>query len=156
MERSLVMAAPASDIFAQVDDLAAWDRWSPWAKLDPQAKTTISDPSSGEGANFAWNGNDDVGEGSLTIVDSRPDSLVELEQVFVRPLAGRCRMKFLLVPQDDGTKVTWRMDGTNSFIAKAICLVMDMDATLGPNFEQGLAGIKSVVEKPAAPAAGGP
>jgi len=39
--RSATIAAPASDVFAQVNDFHKWDAWSPWAKLDPNAKTTF-------------------------------------------------------------------------------------------------------------------
>src|SRR5262252_6555013 len=62
--RSATIAAPASDVFAQVNDFHKWDAWSPWAKLDPDAKTTFEGPSAGEGAVFAWAGNREIGEGA--------------------------------------------------------------------------------------------
>jgi hypothetical protein len=40
VERSIAVAAPPETVFAQVNDFHAWDAWSPWAKLDPQMKTT--------------------------------------------------------------------------------------------------------------------
>ncbi len=147
VQRSATMAAPPDVVFARVNDLKAWDDWSPWSKLDPNAKTTLSTPSAGKGATFAWAGNDKIGEGNLAILASKPDELVEVEQVFVRPYAGKCRMAFRLVPEAGGTKVTWKMDGTNDFFGKAFCLFMDMDAMLGQSFEQGLANMKEVVEK---------
>lgn len=53
--------------------------------------------------------------------------------------------------------MTWKMDGTNNFIGKAMCMVVDMDAVLGKDFDRGLANMKSVVEKGgAAPAAAAP
>ena len=148
------MAAPPSRVFAQVNDLQAWDDWSPWRELDPNAKKAISTPSAGKGATFAWAGNDKIGEGSLTILDSRPHELVDVEQVFIRPFAGKARMTFTFAPAGDGTKVTWRLNGINDFIGKAVCLFMDMDAMLGKDFDRGLANMKVVVEKGgAAPAA---
>jgi len=39
------------------------------------------------------------------------------------------------------------MRGHNNFVAKAMCLVFDMDKMVGGDFEAGLAGIKSIVEK---------
>ena len=38
LTRVTVIAAPAADVFARVNDLRQWDDWSPWAKLDPNAK----------------------------------------------------------------------------------------------------------------------
>ena len=44
VERTATMAAPQADVFAQVNDLHKWDAWSPWAKLDPDAKMTFEGP----------------------------------------------------------------------------------------------------------------
>lgn len=147
LQRSTTIAAPPADVFALVNDLQAWDGWSPWTKLDPQARTTISNPSAGEGATFSWAGNEQIGEGKLTITDSRPDELVEVEQVFVKPFAGRARMLFTLAPEAGGTRITWLLDGENDFVGKAMCLVMNLDKTLGPGFEEGLANMKRKAEK---------
>lgn len=153
VQRAATMAAPPAAVFAQVNDFQAWDAWSPWKELDPNAKVSRSAPSSGKGATFSWSGNDQVGEGSLTIRDSRPDELVDIEQVFVRPLAGKARMLFTFAPEAGGTKVTWTMDGTNNFLGKAMCMVVDMDSMVGKDFERGLAGIKRLVEQGKAPSA---
>jgi hypothetical protein len=123
-------------------------------KVYPNPTKTISIPSAGKGATFTWAGNDKIGEGSLTILDSRPHELVDVEQVFIRPFAGKARMTFTFAPAGDGTKVTWKMDGTNNFIGKAMCLFMDMDAMLGKDFDRGLANMKSVVEQDGAAPAG--
>ena len=33
------MAAPQATVFDQVSDFHKWDAWSPWAKLDPNARS---------------------------------------------------------------------------------------------------------------------
>ena len=152
IQRSIRIAAPPAKVFPLVNDLEAWDAWSPWSKLDPNAVTTLSEPAVGKGATIAWNGNDQVGEGSMVVVESRPDELVELEQAFVRPMEGKARIFYEFAPQGAETEVTMRMTGTNNFLAKAVCLVMNMDDTLGPNFEQALANLKAQAEE-AEPAA---
>ena len=45
LTRSTVIAAPAAEVFSRVNDLRKWDDWSPWAKLDPNAKVTFSGPT---------------------------------------------------------------------------------------------------------------
>src|ERR1041384_401440 len=65
--RSATIAAPPATVFAQVNDFHKWEAWSPWAKLDPNAKNSFEGPTSGEGAKFAWDGNGDVGAGNMTI-----------------------------------------------------------------------------------------
>src|SRR6476659_8276452 len=146
LERSTTMDAPPSRAFEHVNDLALWDAWSPWSKLDPNAKTTLSQPSVGKGATFAWVGNAAIGEGSLTIVESRPDERVEVEQVFVKPFAGKANFTFAFEPAESGTRLSWKMEGQNDFMGKAMCLFMDMDSMLGKDFEQGLANLKAIAE----------
>src|SRR6476619_7472628 len=85
VERTATISAPAGVVFAQVNDLQKWEAWSPWAKLDPAVKNTFEGPSAGKGAVFAWDGNDKVGAGRMTITESRPNELIRLELVFVRP-----------------------------------------------------------------------
>jgi hypothetical protein len=43
------------------------------------------------------------------------------------------------------------MFGTNNFIAKGVCLFMNMDKMVGGQFEKGLAQMKSIVEGAAKP-----
>jgi len=65
--RKATISASAPAVFAQVNDFHNWEAWSPWAKLDPAAKTAFEGPSAGTGATFRWAGNDKIGEGSMTI-----------------------------------------------------------------------------------------
>jgi hypothetical protein len=62
--RSATIAAPAPEVFAQVNDFHKWEGWSPWAKLDPNAKTAFEGASAGEGAVFAWVGNSKSAKGA--------------------------------------------------------------------------------------------
>ena len=151
IERSATMAAPADKVFAQVNDFHNWQSWSPWAKLDPAAKNSFEGPAAGEGAIFRWIGNDEVGEGSMTITESRPSDLIRLKLQFVKPMEDTADTEFTFKPDGDQTKVTWTMSGKNNFVGKAFCLFMNMDEMIGSKFEEGLASMKSVVEEVPAP-----
>jgi hypothetical protein len=146
VERSAVVSAPASVVFAQVNDLHNWAGWSPWAKLDPAAKQTLEGPRAGTGAAFAWAGNNQVGEGRMTITESRPNELVRFRLDFVKPFAGTNTAEFTFKPQGNQTAVTWSMSGRQNFITKAFCMFMSMDKMVGGQFEQGMAQMKSVAE----------
>jgi Polyketide cyclase / dehydrase and lipid transport len=148
VERSAAMAASAPAVFAQVNDLQNWRAWSPWEKLDPQLKRAYEGPAAGSGAQYAWAGNKDVGEGRMTILESRPGELVRIKLEFFKPFAAVNSTEFRFTPvADGGTAVTWSMSGQNNFIARAICLFVNMDKMVGGQFEQGLAQMKTVVEK---------
>jgi hypothetical protein len=149
--RTAKMAAPPDEVFAQVNDFHNWNAWSPWAKLDPNAKYTFAGPTSGVGAKFAWAGNDKVGEGQQEILESRQDELVRINLAFEKPMKDSCTVEFALRPVGEATEVTWSMFGHQNFIGKACCLFMNMDKMVGGDFEKGLANIKAVVETDQSP-----
>ena len=147
VSRSATFAAPASAVFAQVNELRKWKAWSPWAKKDPNAKETYGGPTAGTGASMAWAGNKEVGEGRMTIVESRANELVRFKLEFFKPFAATNSAEFSFREAGGRTEVTWTMRGTNNFVGKAMCLVFDMDTMVGGDFERGLAGIRALVEK---------
>jgi hypothetical protein len=144
--RSTTIDAPASKVFAQVNELRKWDAWSPWGKLDPQMKQTYEGPEAGQGAVSRWNGNGNVGAGSTTIVESRPNELIAIKLEMIRPFAACNDVRFAFRPTGDKTEVTWSMDGKKNFLVKAFGLFVSMDKMVGSQFESGLAQLKSVAE----------
>jgi uncharacterized protein YndB with AHSA1/START domain len=146
--RSAKMSAPADVVFAQVNDFHHWNDWSPWAKMDPAAKNKFDGPESGKDASFWWSGNDQVGEGRMTIVESKPSELVSIRLDFEKPFKATSTSEFTFKPEGDQTVVTWSMFGKNDFMGKAISLVMNCDKMVGTEFEKGLANMKSIVESP--------
>jgi uncharacterized protein YndB with AHSA1/START domain len=151
--RSAQIAAPPEKVFEQVNDFHNWDAWSPWAKLDPDAKNSFDGPTEGKGASFAWSGNNQIGEGHMTILDSRPNELVSIDLVFDRPKQDPALTEFTLQPEGDQTNVTWTMSGKHTFMSKAICMFMNMDKMVGGSFEEGLAKMKEIVETDSSPMA---
>ncbi|MCL4218645.1 MAG: SRPBCC family protein [Candidatus Hydrogenedentes bacterium] len=147
VERSIVVNAPPSEVFAQVNDFHNWSAWSPWAKLDPSMMQTYEGAPEGEGAVYFWSGNDDVGEGRMTILESKPDNLVKIELEFIKPWTATNTAVFIFEPEAGQTRVSWAMYGENGFMAKAFQIFMDMDSMVGGDFEKGLADLKATVEK---------
>ena len=146
IERSTTIAAPAPAVFAQVNDFHNWQAWSPWATLDPAAKSSFEGAPAGQGAMFAWAGNSKVGEGRMTITESRPSELVRIKLEFVKPFAATNTAEFTFKPAGDRTAVTWSMFGHNNFLSRAVFLFVNMDKALGSEFEKGLASMKSAAE----------
>ena len=144
--RSTAIIAPVSKVFEQVNDFHKWESWSPWAKLDPAMKTTFAGAPAGTGAIYSWSGNNDVGEGRMTLTESRPNELVRINLEFIKPFAATNTTEFVFKPEADKTMVSWTMFGTNNFMAKAFGLFMDMDKMIGGDFEKGLAQLKSAAE----------
>ena len=147
VSRSADIGAPAERVFELVNDFHLWEQWSPWAKLDPNATMTYSGSPSGTGAVCAWAGNDAVGEGRMTITSSEPSSHVGVRLEFIKPFASIAQYDLTIAPEAAATAVTWTLSGENDFLSKAFCLFMGgMDKMIGPDFERGLALLKSAAE----------
>ena len=149
VSRTTSVKARPDVVFDQINDFHNWDKWSPWAKLDPNMKTTYSGAPAGVGSSYAWVGNDEVGEGKMTVIESRPSEQVKIDLDFIKPFEAKNVTEFSLKPDGDTTQVTWVMTGKKTFATKAFCLVMDMDKMIGGDFEKGLAQMKTVVESAA-------
>jgi hypothetical protein len=143
--RTAIISAPASTVFAQVNDFRNWEAWSPWEGIDPTMKRNY-EGASGTGAVYSWAGNHQIGEGRMTIIESRPSDFIRIKLEFLKPFAATHIAEFTLKPEGDNTAVTWSITGTNSFVAKAIGLFMNMDQMIGTQFEKGLAQLGKVVE----------
>ena len=144
--RSATISAPAPAVFAQVNDFHKWEAWNPWGKIDPAMKQTYEGAPAGTGAIYTWAGNNEVGEGRMTIIESRPSELIRIKMEFFKPFAGTSTAEFAFKPEGNQTVVTWSMAGENNFMAKAVGLFMNMDKMIGGQFENGLASMKSIVE----------
>lgn len=145
--RSTTINSSPADVFAQLNDLHKFQDWSPWAKLDPEMKQTYEGAPTGAGAAYAWEGNKKVGQGRMSITESKENELVSMKLEFIKPFASVATTEFALKPEGNQTSVTWSMSGDNNFIAKAFCLFMNMDKMVGGDFERGLAQLKELVEK---------
>lgn len=146
ISRSATMAAPMSAVFHQINDFHKWSAWSPWAKIDPDAKNSFAGSPSGEGAKFAWDGNKNVGAGNMTIIESVPNDHIRIRLEFIRPFAAVNDTLFAFKPNGDKTNVTWTMSGRNGFMGKAIGLFMDCDKMVGCQFEKGLASLEQAAK----------
>jgi len=144
--RSITIATPPAVVFAQVDDFHKWQAWNPWGKVDPAMKQTYEGAPSGTGAIYTWAGNNEVGEGRMTITESRPTDLIRVKLEFLKPFAATHTADFTFKPAGNQTLVTWSMFGEKNFMAKAVHLVMNMDKMIGGQFEKGLADMKSAAE----------
>ena len=146
VQRTAAIKAPPEKIFALIDDFKAWGTWSPWENKDPAMKRTYGATTRGKGATYAWEGNKDVGQGSMEIAASTPPSRIALKLDFLKPFEAHNSVEFTLAPAGDTTKVTWEMQGPTPFFAKIVHVFINMDRMVGKDFETGLANLKAAAE----------
>lgn len=145
VQRETVIHAPAEAIQPLVSDFRNWQRWSPYEKLDPDMSKTFSEPSSGPGASYAWDGNNKAGAGRMEITESSRER-VRIALDFLRPMECKSAAEFTFLPENDSTRVIWSMSGKNQFAARVAGLFLNMDELIGKDFEEGLATLKAVSE----------
>ena len=148
VERSITINASPEKVAALINDFHNWNAWSPWAKMDPAMKTTYSGPASGPGSVYEWEGNSEVGKGRMEILSAEP-AKTSIKVDFLKPFEGHNTADFLLQPEGTGTRVTWVMEGPLKFFpGKIMSVFTTMDKMIGGDFNNGLANIKSIAERP--------
>lgn len=145
MERSHTIAAPATDIMAELRDFRRWTTWSPWEDADPDMSRRYGGADSGVGARYTWSGNRKAGEGSMEIVALDDPRSIEIRLVFSRPMRAANTVRFDLVDTGGATRVTWSMAGETSGLAGVFSRVVPMDRLVGRDFERGLDRLDAAV-----------
>jgi effector-binding domain-containing protein len=145
IERSTMINAPAAVVFEQINNLQNWKSWSYWDNIDPAMKSSWEGPGAGVGAKHIWSSeNDNVGHGSLTITESKPNELVVTELSFEG--MGTSLGGWKIKDTTGGTYVTTYMDIDCGFFGRIFPGLM-MDSWLGGDFEKTLAGLKKRCEE---------
>ncbi len=147
VERSASIKASPEKIYPLINDFKAWPSWSPWEKKDPAMKRSFGAVTSGKGAKYSWEGNNDVGQGSMEIAESVPASKITLKLDFLKPFEAHNTVDFRLEAKGNMTTVTWAMQGPAPFLSKLIHVFVNMDSMVGKDFEEGLANLRTVAEK---------
>ena len=143
--RETDIAAPADAVHDLIVDFREWQRWSPWEDLDPNLDRTFIGPDRGEGAEYAWKGNRKAGQGSMEITEDRPDEVVVAVE-FLKPFKSSSTATFRLDEVGGATHVSWTMVGPRTFATKVMGIFKKMDDMIGPDFEKGLARLKTAAE----------
>ncbi|MCI5056302.1 MAG: SRPBCC family protein [Flavobacteriales bacterium] len=145
VERSLYINSDPKTVFDQVNNLKNWEAWSPWLQMDPDMKLTYGS-TVGVGAQYSWESdNQNVGVGSLQIVESLPEKSLKTKIEFEGQGGGNGLWTFKKI--NNGTNVTWAMQSDIPWYnipGKIFSFLID--GMVGPTFETGLASIKEICE----------
>jgi effector-binding domain-containing protein len=149
VERSVNIDAPGKVVFAQVNDLKKWEAWQPWAEMDSTMKMTYPDQTEGKGGSYSWTSEISEG-GKMEITESLANKNIKTAIDF--GMMGRGTGNWDFEEMNGKTKVSWSMQSlpAKSFPANIMgryfLAFNDMDAMVGPDFEKGLAKLKTLCE----------
>ena len=150
VQRATTIEAPPSRVYEQIVNFRNWTNWSPWEDVDPNLQRQYSGATEGVGASYEWSGNRKAGQGRMEIVDTAEPSRVQIDLRFEKPFKARNDTEFSIEQAGSGSRVTWTMTGQKTLMTKVMGLFTSMDKMVGPDFEKGLAQLKSTAETPTA------
>lgn len=145
VERTTTINAPAAKVYALISDPKAWTRWTVWNQREPNMKMAFSGAPSGQGAKWEWEGKD--GKGNMEFTAAEPDKSITYRLGFVE-MNMFSTGALTLTPQGNATRVSWTNEGNVGKNPMMRWFVPFMDSMMGPDFEGGLANLKTLAEKP--------
>jgi hypothetical protein len=137
---------PKTEVYDFMADFNTFDNWSPWNALDPNINTEVKGEPKTVGSSYHWQGNKDVGKGSMTITELTEDKIsIFLE--FIEPFQSTSPTEYIIKPiSENETSVTWTMSGEMKYPFNLFLLFMDMEDAIGKDFDKGLLALKSELE----------
>ena len=148
VKETIVIDAPVSMVFEEVNDFRQWSNWSPWQDKDPHAIISYDGPASGVGSKMAWHSdNPKVGKGSQEIIASKPNQYLKtvLKMVGWDTVShGVWNFEELDLNK---TKVTWEFQGQVGSNIFHKYMMMLFKPALRKDYRTGLQRLKSHVEQ---------
>lgn len=140
IERSILINAPASNVYKVLSDFNDWQPWSPWLLMEPGVKVTVA-PG---GKSYEWEGKR-TGSGNMKILTERENEHIHYDLNFLKPWKSHATTQFDLSKEGNATKVTWVMDSSLPFFM--FFMKGMMEAFVGADYERGLDMLKAYVEE---------
>jgi len=147
LERSVVIDAPPDQVYPHVRYFAKQDAWYPWKKYDPNMETSVEGTDGEIGAVYKWSGNEDVGVGQQTITALEENKSLETDLQFIEPFESNAKAYIYLDEVPAGTEVKWGFTSEMPFPFNIMGLFMNMEKSVGSDYERGLEMLKEIVEK---------
>jgi Polyketide cyclase / dehydrase and lipid transport len=138
VERSSVVSAPPAAAYEVFSKPVAFHGINPFREIHPDLKMTMTGPTQGVGAAYAWEGKGE--RGSQTIIAVRQDAEVRMQLEL--GAQGRPLQTFTMTPiserTKEGTKVTWAMDADLGYNPIARVIGQTLEGRLGSIYQRGL------------------
>lgn len=143
--RSITVNAPVEEVYRVAADYNIWPKWSPWQLRDPNMKNVITGDPMTVGHKMTWE-SETQGSGEQEIIELVPNSMVRTSLKF-KGWDGVSYASFILVPEGNGTKVTWTLDGGEvPFLMRGMMVIFGAIGSMEKDYDEGLASIKKLVE----------
>ena len=145
VERTATLAAPPAVVYAQFNGFRQFNKWSPWAELDPKTVYTFDGPETGAGAHMTWkSAMKNVGAGEQRITEALRNEYVKTDIHFGDQGLAQSEARFARAGA--GTRVTWIFTsdlGGNPIVHYFGLMI---PGGVGRDYDRGLSRLKTLVE----------
>jgi hypothetical protein len=146
VEREMIIKKPVNEVFAMLLKLKEQNKWSVWAKMDPNMKVTFTGVDGTVGFVSAWEGNKQVGKGFQEIKSFVSNERIDIRLKFEKPWESDSQSYYITESVNGDTLVKWGLITTMPIPMNLFSLFMNMDKVLGKDLIGGLTNFKEIME----------
>ena len=150
VEKQVVINKPKQEVFDYVKLIKNQENYTVWTKADPNTKMEYTGTDGTVGFISSWKSdNREVGVGQQEITKIVDGERVEVKITFKEPFEGvNDAYTTVEAVSPTQTKVVNGFKGERNYIARIICLFMNMDKMLGNDIQTSLTTLKKLLEAP--------
>ena len=145
VQSEITINKPSQEVFDFVKLLKNQEYYNKWVMADPNMKKDLKGTDGTVGFIYAWDGNDQVGQGEQEIKNIQDGREINTELRFIRPMEGLANTKMATIPEGGQTKVTWEMRGESKYPMNFMNLFIGK--MLGKDQMTSLNRLKEILEK---------
>jgi len=147
VEETTIIKAPVPVVFNEVNNFKNWEKWGPWMDDSDDMIINYPEKTIGENASYSWK-SEEMGDGSIRNIKVIPESAIDQELMFKSPYGeSKSNVYWDFIEVEEGTKVTWGIEGKQSFMEKLAFTFMDQSfpEMIRPMYKEGLEKLNDVV-----------
>lgn len=143
-ETSIVIDAPAENVYEQIANFKNWNRWSAWNRQDPNMKVVYGGPDMGTGSWYTWDSEmSQLGNGKGTIDAEAPNDSIRVKLEFMgggTPAWAVYRFK----KEGTGVKVTMTFNAEMGYVMRYFAGMMQKEVM--KKTDEGFQTLKTICE----------
>jgi uncharacterized protein YndB with AHSA1/START domain len=148
IHKQIIINKPCQEVFDYLKIITNQEKFSKWVMSDPTMKKEFRGTDGTVGFVYAWDSNKKAGAGEQEIKGIENGKQLDIEVRFIRPFVAVAKTPFTteaIAPNQ--TKVSWSMISEMKYPMNAILIFSSAEKLLGPDMEQSLNSLKTILEK---------
>jgi uncharacterized membrane protein len=147
LAKEITINRPKQQVYDYISLLKNQNNYGTWFKADPKMKQTYTGTDGTVGYVSAWE-SETMGNGQQQITELKNGESMKTAMVFKGFINFKSEASMNLKGVNDSvTNVNWTMSGSTPWPFNLMNVFMNMEDAVGKDYTQGLANLKSILEK---------